>query len=110
MTINERLEFIRAGYSRAEIEAMETPAPETPAPETPAPETTAPETTAPEPPAPDTPAPETVPIWADALQKSIDKLVNAVQRNNAMYDDMGDTIDTATRAEKALANYITGKK
>ena len=90
MTIDDKILFLRAGYSKEEIESFETQA-------------TAPEAeTQPA-------APEKAPAWAAALQASIEKLVRVTQQGNVMTDDMGDAINTATSAEKALAKYLTGK-
>lgn len=110
MTVQERLEFIRAGYTRAEIEEFEIAAEAKPAPaeapeETPAPAEAPEEAT----PAGEAHAPASAPDWANALQASIDKLVKVTQARNAMFDDMGDAQDTATNAEQALAKYLTGK-
>lgn len=105
MTIQERLEFIRAGYSRDEIAEFEHGAqesehgaqePEHGAQE-PEPEHGAQEQES------DTPA------WANALKESIDALTKVTQTRNALLDDMGDAADTASKAKAALATYLTGK-
>ena len=94
MTVEDKLLLLKAGYTKEEIEGMTTEAPaEQPAPEAPAEQGT------------DTDAP----AWAVALQASIEKLTKATQSRNTQFDDMGDAVDTATRADKALAKYITGK-
>ena len=95
MTIDDKLLLLKAGYTKEEIEGMTAPeAPdEQPAPEAPAEQGTDTE----------------VPAWAVALQASIEKLTKSTQSRNTQFDDMGDAIDTATRADKALAKYITGK-
>ena len=104
MTIDDKLLLLKAGYTKEEIEGMTAPeAPdEQPAPEAPD-----------EQPAPEAPAEQgtdtEVPAWAVALQASIEKLTKSTQSRNTQFDDMGDAIDTATRADKALAKYITGK-
>lgn len=119
MTVEERLLFIRAGYSAQDIagfEAAENAADPAPASDpTPAP--------APDPapaPAPETaPAqaadttPSTVPTaempaWAAALQKSLDDLTRVTQAANARFDDMGDPLTIQQEAENALAEYLTG--
>lgn len=109
MTIEQRLEFIRAGYSAADIrefEAAQDFADPTPAEEhadpAPAEENADP-----------TPAEEhadPAPAWATALQASIDKLTAATQRANVMFDDMGSEADRETKADAALGQYITGGK
>lgn len=116
MTLEERLLFLRAGYSAQDIagfEAAEAPAPDpaptpTPAP-APAPDPTPAPTPDPAPapaPAPD-PAPD-VPAWAAALQKSIEDLTKATQATNSRLDDMGDPLTAQQEAENALAEYLTG--
>ena len=122
MTIDDKILFLRAGYSKEEIESFETQAtaPEAEKQAT-APEAekqaTAPEAekqvTAPEAEkqatAPEAEKQATAPTWALALQASIEKLVKVTQQGNIMSDDMGDAENTATSAEKALAKYLTGK-
>lgn len=109
MTIEQRLEFIRAGYSAADIREFEAaqdfadPAP-------------AEEHTDPAPaeehadPAPAEEHADPAPAWATALQASIDKLTAATQRANVLFDDMGAEADRETKADAALGQYITGKK
>ena len=111
MTIEQRLEFIRAGYSKADIlefEAAQDFANADPAPADPAPVDQAPAD-----PAPADPAPaehEDAPAWATALQASIDKLTAATQRENVLFDDMGGEVDRQTKATNAMGEYLTGKK
>lgn len=112
MTIEQRLEFIRAGYSKADILEFEAaqdfanadPAPADPAPADPAPAD----------PAPADPAPaeqeNAAPAWATALQASIDNLTRATQRANVLFDDMGGEVDRQTKATNAMGEYLTGKK
>ena len=118
MTIEQRLEFIRAGYSSADIrefEAAEEHADPAPAEEhaDPAP---AEEHADPAPaeehadPAPAEEHADPAPAWATALQASIDKLTAAAQRANVLFDDMGPEADRETKADAALGQYITGKK
>lgn len=111
MTIEQRLEFIRAGYSKADILEFEAaqdfahadPAPaEEHADPAPAEEHTDP--------APAEEHADPAPAWATALQASIDKLTAATQRANVMFDDMGAEADRETKADAALGQYITGKK
>ena len=105
MTIDDKLLLLKAGYTKEEIEGMT--APEAPD------EQTEPTEAPAEQPAPEAPAEQgtdtDVPAWAVALQASIEKLTKATQSRNTQFDDMGDAVDTATRADKALAKYITGK-
>ena len=112
MTIDERLQFIRAGYSAQDIARFEEaerfagpdPAPD-PAPDPePAPDTE---------PAPDpapAPAPETVPAWAAALEKSINELNKTVQYQNTHFFEMGPEPDPINEGDEALKNYMTGGK
>lgn len=109
MTIEQRLEFIRAGYSAADIREFEAaqdfadPAPvEEHADPAPAEEHTDP--------APAEEHTDPAPAWATALQASIDKLTAATQRANVLFDDMGAEADRETKADAALGQYITGKK
>ena len=120
MTIDDKILFLRAGYSKEEIESFETQAtaPEAEKQVTEETQATEPEAenkvTAPEAEKQVTretqaTAPENAPAWALALQASIEKLVKVTQQGNIMSDDMGDAENTATSAEKALAKYLTGK-
>lgn len=117
MTIQERLEFIRAGYSRDEIAEFEHGAQE---PEHGAQEqehgaqeqehgAQEPEHGAQEPEHGEQEQESDAPAWANALKASIDALTKVTQTRNALLDDMGDAADTATKAQDALATYLTGK-
>ena len=102
MTIEQRLESIRAGYSKADIlefEAAQDFASTDPAP--------AEEHTDP---APAEEHADPAPVWATALLASIDKLTAATQRANVLFDDMGAEADRETKADAALGQYIIGKK
>ena len=107
MTVEERLLFIRAGYSAQDIASFEAaevaPAPASDPAPAPAPD--------PAPaPAPDpapAPAPD-MPAWAVALQKSLDDLTRVTQAANARFDDMGDPLTVQQEADNALAEYLTG--
>lgn len=110
MTIEERLQFIRAGYSAqdiAQFEEAERFANPEPAP-APAPD--------PEPasaPAPDpepAPAPDPVPAWAAALEKSINELNKTVQYQNTHFLEMGPEPDPINEGDEALKNYMNGGK
>ena len=107
MTVEERLLFIRAGYSAQDIAGFEAadPAP------TPAPAPAADPAQAPAPAADPAPAPAQtadMPAWAVALQKSLDDLTKATQAANARFDDMGDPLTMQQEADNALAEYLTG--
>ena len=86
MTVEERLLFIRAGYSAQDIAAFEQA----------------------DQPAQDQPA-QDQPAWAIALKNSIDEMRKAMQAGNRAFDDMGDDLDIETAADNALQQYITGK-
>ena len=98
MTIEERLCFIRAGYSAQDIAAFEA-VEENPA-DDPAPAT--------EPADDPTPA-EDIPAWAKALKASLDEVKKTIQSDNRRFDDMGDGDSIEDAAENALAKYITGQ-
>ena len=106
MTIQERLCFIRAGYSAQDIAAFEA-AEEKPAAD---PEPAADPAPAddPEPAADPAPA-EDMPVWAKALKASLDEVKKTIQSDNRRFDDMGDDDSIEDAAENALAKYITGK-
>ena len=111
MTIEQRLEFIRAGYSAADIREFE--ASQDFADPAPAEEHADPVQAPAEEHADPVPAEEhadLAPAWATALQASIDKLTAATQRANVLFDDMGPEADRETKADAALEQYITGKK
>jgi len=109
MTIEERLCFIRAGYSAQDIAAFEAaegkpaddPASDPPA-DDPAPADD------PKPAADPTPA-EDMPAWAKALQASLDEVKKTMQSDNRRFEDMGDDDSIEDAAENALAKYITGQ-
>jgi len=103
MNAGEILELVRAGYTRAEIDAMTAPDQhDDPKPEEqhddPQPEEQH-----------DDPQPEQVPAWAQALNNTLDELRKTIQASNIAHDDMGDEDDVNDAAENALAQYITGK-
>ena len=102
MTIEQRLEFIRAGYSAADIREFEAAQDFASTDPAPAEEHTDP--------APAEEHADLAPAWATALQASIDKLTAATQRANVMFDDMGAEVDRETKADVVLGQYITGKK
>ena len=108
MTIEERLCFIRAGYSAQDIAAFEA------AEEKPAPDPTPANEPAPDPapanePAPDPTPAEEMPAWAKALKASLDEVKKTMQSDNRRFEDMGDNDSIEDAAENALAKYITGQ-
>ena len=106
MTIEDRLCFIRAGYSAQDIARFEaTEAPVDPAPADPAPADPVPADPAPADPAPADPAP----AWAVALNNTLDELRRTIQAGNVRFDDMGDESDVIDTAEAALQQYLTGE-
>ena len=99
----EILELVRAGYSKAEIDAMfdesvtqhDAPAEQHDAP------------------AEQHDGQHDEPAWVKALNDTLAdlrKTVKDMQASNARYDDMGDELDSIDAGEAALAEYITGKK
>jgi hypothetical protein len=104
MNAGEILELVRAGYTRAEIDAMSAPEEQhdDPQPEEqhddPQPEEQH-----------DDSQPEQAPAWAQALNNTLDELRKTIQASNIAHDDMGDEDDVVDAAENALAQYITGK-
>ena len=94
MNAGEILELVRAGYTRAEIDAMSAPEQH----DDPQPEEQH-----------DDPQPEQAPAWVQALNASLDDLRKTIQAANIAHDDMGDEDDVVDAAENALAQYLTGK-
>ena len=86
MNAGEILELVRAGYTRAEIDAMNAPEEQH-----------------------DDPQPEQAPAWVQALNATLDDLRKTIQASNIAHDDMGDEDGIVDAAENALAQYITGK-
>lgn len=117
MTIEERLCFIRAGYSAQDIAAFvaaEDPAADPAPAKDPAADPAPADDPAPDPAPADDPAPdpapaEEMPIWAKALKASLDEVKKTIQSDNRRFDDMGDDDSIEDAAENALAKYITGK-
>lgn len=109
MTIEERLCFIRAGYSAQDIAAFEVA--ETPAP-APAADPAPADDPAPDPAPADDPVAEpaeVMPEWAKALKASLDEVKKTMQSDNRRFEDMGDDDSIEDAAENALAKYITGE-
>lgn len=110
MTIQERLCFIRAGYSAQDIAAFEAAEEKPAADPAPAddPEPAADPALAddPEPVADPAPA-EDMPAWAKALKASLDEVKKTMQSDNRRFEDMGDEDSIEDAAENALAKYIT---
>ena len=112
MTIQERLEFIRAGYSRDEIAEFERGAQDQERGAQDQEHGAQDQERDAQEKAPDTLPNDQesgTPAWANALKASIDALTKVAQTRNALLDDMGDATDTATKAQDALATYLTGK-
>lgn len=121
MTIEERLCFIRAGYSAQDIAAFEAAENKPAAPaEDPAADPAedpagdpaddpAADLTPAEDPAADPAPSEDIPAWAKALKASLDEVKKTIQSDNRRFDDMGDDDSIEDAAENALAKYITGK-
>lgn len=104
MTIAERLELIRAGYTREEISAFEAE-PETPP--APAQEPETPPAPAQEPETPPAPAQEPA-NNNDAVLAAINNLTKAIQMSNLKSANVG--VDTTLTPEKALAMGVFGNK
>ncbi len=102
MKISERVALIRAGYTRADIEAMiaEEAAPAPEPEEQPEPDTT--ESQEP------TPQPAAAPEWAAALQQSIGQLTQAVQMQNLRNLEQPEQVDSASAADKVLGEFLNG--
>lgn len=113
MNVQERLEFIRAGYSRDEIAEFEHGAQDQEHGAQDQEQGAQDQERDAQEKAPDTPSNDQesdTPAWASALKASIDALTKVTQTRNALFDDMGDAADTASKAQRALANYLTGKE
>ena len=122
MTIDEFLQFIRAGYSALDIARFEEagrfagsdPDPASDPEPAPAPAPVPDPAPAPAPaPVPDpapAPAPDPVPAWAAALEKSINELNKTVQYQNTHFLEMGPEPDPITEGDEALKNYMNGGK
>lgn len=108
MTVQERLEFIRAGYSRDEIAEFEHGAQDQEQEHGAQDQEQERGAQDQEHGAQDQES-ET-PAWVNALKASIDALTKVTQTRNALFDDMGDAADTASKAQRALATYLTGKE
>lgn len=114
MTIEERLCFIRAGYSAQDIAAFEA-AESKPAADPagdpasdPADEPAADPAPADEPAGDPAPG-EDIPAWAKALKASLDEVKKTMQSDNRRFEDMGDDDSIEDAAENALVKYITGQ-
>lgn len=112
MTIEDRLCFIRAGYSAQDIAAFEAaegkPASD-PADEPAADLADEPAADPADEPAADPAPTEDIPAWAKALKASLDEVKKTIQSENRRFEDMGDDGSIEDAAENALAKYITGK-
>lgn len=108
MTIEERLCFIRAGYSAQDISAFEAAEGKPADDPAPADEPAGDPAPADEPAGDPAPADE-MPAWAKALKASLDEVKKTMQSDNRRFEDMGDDDSIEDAAENALAKYITGK-
>lgn len=97
MTASEILELVRAGYSRAEIDAMQPP------------EQQPTEQQPPEQQQPEQQQPEQQPDWAAKLNESINNLIGAVQKINRDSLEQPDD-DPNKQVDEALAAYLGKKK
>ena len=112
MTVEERLLFIRAGYSAqdlANFEKADEFAEHKPEPEPAEPE---PKPAEPEPkpvePEPKPAEPDKEPMWAKVLAESIKTLTAATQAANRRFDDMGEPEQVADKALDALKEIYGG--
>ena len=115
MTVEERLLFIRAGYSAQDIANFEnaesSAKPEQEQKPEQAPEQKpeqAPEQK-PEQEPENTHVDDSEPAWAKALAESIKTLTAATQAANRRFDDMGEPEQVADKALEALKNIYGGK-
>ena len=104
MTVEERLLFIRAGYSAQDISNFEK-AEEFAKPEPEQKPEQAPE----QKPEPEQEPDDSEPAWAKALAESIKTLTAATQAANRRFDDMGEPAQVADKALEALKNIYGGK-
>ena len=106
MTVEERLLFIRAGYSALDIanfeKAEEFAKPEQEQKPEQAPEQKPEQAEKPS-------AGDSEPAWAKALAESIKTLTAATQAANRRFDDMGEPAQVADKALDALKNIYGGK-
>ena len=102
MTVEERLLFIRAGYSAQDISNFEN-AENFAKPE----QEQAPEQKPEQ--APEQKPEQDEPAWAKALAESIKTLTAATQAANRRFDDMGEPEQVADKALEALKNIYGGK-
>ena len=107
MTVEERLLFIRAGYSAQDIANFEN-AESSAKPEQEQKPEQAPEQK-PEQEPENTHVDDSEPAWAKALAESIKTLTAATQAANRRFDDMGEPEQVADKALEALKNIYGGK-
>ena len=98
MTVEERLLFIRAGYSAQDIANFEN-----------ADNFAKPEQEQKPEQAPEQKPDDSEPAWAKALAESIKTLTAATQAANRRFDDMGEPEQVADKALEALKNIYGGK-
>ena len=106
MTVEERLLFIRAGYSAQDIANFEN-ADNFAKPEQEQKPEQAPEQKPEQ--APEQKPDDSEPAWAKALAESIKTLTAATQAANRRFDDMGEPEQVADKALEALKNIYGGK-
>ena len=111
MTVEERLLFIRAGYSAQDIANFEKadefvkPEPAQEPKQEPAQEPKQEPAQEPE----KAPASDSEPAWAKALAESIKTLTSATQAANRRFDDMGEPEQVVDKALDALKEIYGGK-
>ena len=111
MTVEERLLFIRAGYSAQDIANFEKadefvkPEPAQESKQEPAQEPKQEPAQEPE----KAPASDSEPAWAKALAESIKTLTSATQAANRRFDDMGEPEQAVDKALDALKEIYGGK-
>lgn len=106
MTVEERLLFIRAGYSAQDISNFEKA--DDFAKQKPEQKPEQPPEQKPEQPE-KAPANDSEPAWAKALAESIKTLTAATQAANRRFDDMGEPEQVADKALDALKEIYGGK-
>lgn len=101
MKVSEYIQLLRAGYTKAEIDAIVAEEKNPPPPPDPEPEQPDPEPEQPD------PGPENAPAWATALASSIEHLQQTVQGMNRSNLEQPDD-DPLGDVDKALAAYLKG--
>lgn len=107
MTVEERLLFIRAGYSAQDIANFENAETFVKPEQEQEPEQEPEKEPEQEPEKPH--VDDSEPAWAKALAESIKTLTAATQAANRRFDDMGEPAQVADKALEALKNIYGGK-